>query len=206
MENFNPFVYIADTAIRQKQVAYLFHKQSMPIQEISRITKYAESTVRTYAYKFYESDIELFFEANKPVIDHVRTCCRYGYYVNMEYLQGCGEDVENTPMIYFFKFYWENTLICCKIGKTERSIHDRLVEEIAGYIKKNDWEIDRVEIHKIIPTYNIRPRFVEDYIRSGLGMEYSEYFNDNDRFMRVDIPAERFTELATEYLRKCGVM
>lgn len=206
MEIFNPFNYIENTTVRQKQVAYLFHKKNMSVCEICEITHYAESTVRTYAYKFNENGIEFLFENNKPVISHIKTCCRYGYYVNMEYVENCGEDTPKNAMVYFFKFYWENRLICCKIGTTTVSIHDRLVREIADYIKKNDWEIDRVEIHKIIPTYNVKPRFVEDYIRAELALEYGDYFIDNDRFMRVDIPAERFTELATEYLRKCGIM
>ena len=104
--------------------------------------------------------------------------------------------------MYLFKFYWKNAIIASKIGTTAQSIDKRLRREIYEYIKKSDWSIDRVEIHKIIPTHHIKPRLVEDYVRVELATEYYNNFVDNDRFMHADVPTDLFVRLAQEGLAK----
>lgn len=206
MENsYNVMSYIADTYVRQAQVAYLYHDCHLSVHEICDITKYALSTVCNYRNFYLDRKDELrhlFFVPTTPMITHTKTCCRYGYCVEMQYVENCGEDVVGENMLYLFKFYWKDKIIASKIGTTAKSIHERLVREIADYIKKSDWEIDRVEIHKIIPTNHIKPRLVEDYVRVELATKYYSHFVDNDRFMQADIPVDLFSRLAKEGLAK----
>ena len=206
MENsYNVMSFIADTYVRQAQVAYLYNERHLSVAEICRITNYADSTVRRYRHEYFNRSLELqnrFFVPTVPVVDYVRFGCLQGYDVEMQYLENCGEDLSGENMLYLFKFYWKNAIISSKIGTTAVSIDKRLRREISDYIKKNGWEIDRVEIHKIIPTKHIKPRLVEDYVRVELATKYYDNFVDNDRFMGADIPVELFERLAQEGLAK----
>ena len=166
---------------------------------------YGEFVLCNYRNSYLDRSIEiqhLFFIPTAPVIHHTRSCYSQGYDVEMQYLENCGEDTAGENMLYLFKFYWKNTIIASKIGTTAQSIDKRLRREIYDYIKKSDWSIDRVEIHKIIPTHHIKPRLIEDYVRVELATQYYDNFVDNDRFMRADIPADLFVRLAQEGLAK----
>lgn len=206
MENsYNVMSFIADTYVRQAQVAYLYHECHLPIEEICRITDYADSTVRRYRNEYLSRSCSiqhLFILPSAPAVHHSKSCYSQGYDVEMQYLENCGEDMQGENMLYLFKFYWKNAIIASKIGTTAQSIDKRLRREIYDYIKKSGWSIDRVEIHKIIPTHHIKPRLVEDYVRVELATEYYNNFVDNDRFMHADIPTDLFVRLAQEGLEK----
>ena len=194
--------------LRHLQTAYLVFECGVHLGKVAEITGYAFSTVRTYANK-YMVDLD---EAKKyfavepmPVVAYTKHCCRQGKNVELQYLMGCGEDVPGDGVVYLFKFYEPNkNIISSKIGTTTRSIKQRLPEEIAKYIKDNGWDINRVEICKIMSTKGITPTLVESSLRSEFGIDYGDSFVDNDRFMGVDLPTEQFTEIVNKYLRRKG--
>ena len=208
MRKYNPYVRQNDMVRCHLQVVYLYN-EGVSLEQIAEITGYAVSTVRSYVRK-YEDCAK---EANKLFADHIQNTTarseirrRQGRQITIDFLEDCGEfEAQGEKLVYLFKFYCGNQ-INSKIGTTERTVIERLVEEIDTYIKKNKWAIDRVEILKVISTRNIKPELVESRVRSDLGIKYGNAYINNDRFMNTEIPIEEFEQSVHRYLQECSVL
>lgn len=208
MRKYNPYVRQEDTSRRQLQVLYLYN-EGVSTNQIAEITGYAISTIRNYVRKYEDSAKE----ANRLFADYVQNTAyrseirkRQGRKVTIDFLADCG-DTENNgeKLVYLFKFYC-GTQINSKIGTTERTVIERLVEEIDTYIKKNNWAIDRVEVLKVISTRDIQPELVESRVRSDLGIKHRHAYINNDRFMNTEITIEEFEASVNRYLQEQGIL
>lgn len=208
MRKYNPYVRQEDTRRRQMQTLYLYN-EGVALEQIATITQYAVATIRSYVRKFEECVKEanrLFADIENPSVARSETRKRQGRTVVLDFLADCGDlDVRGEKLVYLFKFYC-GTQVNSKIGTTERTITERLVEEIDTYIKKNGWAIDRVEIIKVISTRDVEPALVESRVRSDLGIKYRTNYINNDRFMDVEIPVEEFEASVNNYLRELNIL
>lgn len=204
MSKFNPYVRQEDIHRSHLQIVYLAN-EGVSYEQIAEITGYAVSTIRTYVRKY----AEFMAEANRTFADYYAPAIlkvdKYksrntGVEIPICYLEGCGEDVPNQRAVYLFKFYCGG-VVNSKIGTTERSINQRVREELRGYIKDSGWEIERVEIARIISTGEYDPVFTESELR-GKFIKYHKHFKKNDRFMNLDIPVEEFEEIVMRYLEE----
>lgn len=101
--------------------------------------------------------------------------------------------------VYLFKFFNEkNEIVFTKIGTTAREVEKRLKEEIRAYRKKFD--IAYAEIDNVIDCGNINAEGPESFCRAIFMKDYKGAYLKNDRFLKVNIPVERFNELVTSYL------
>ena len=208
MRKYNPYVRQEDTRRRQMQTLYLYN-EGVALEQIATITQYTVATIRSYVRKFEECVKEanrLFADIENPSVARSETRKRQGRTVVLDFLADCGDlDVRGEKLVYLFKFYC-GTQVNSKIGTTERTITERLVEEIDTYIKKNGWAIDRVEIIKVISTRDVEPALVESRVRSDLGIKYRTNYINNDRFMDVEIPVEEFEASVNNYLRELNIL
>jgi hypothetical protein len=179
------------------------------LEQIATITAYAIATIRSYVRKFEDCVKEanrLFADIENPSVARSETRRRQGRTVVLDFLADCGDlGVRGEKLVYLFKFYC-GTQVNSKIGTTERTITERLVEEIDTYIKKNGWPIDRVEILKVISTRDVEPALVESRVRSDLGIKYRTKYINNDRFMDVEIPVEEFETSVNNYLHELNIL
>ena len=208
MRKYNPYVRQEDTRRRQMQTLYLYN-EGVAVEQIATITAYAVATIRSYVRKFEDCVKEanrLFADIENPSVARSETRRRQGRTVVLDFLADCGDlEVRGEKLVYLFKFYC-GTQVNSKIGTTERTITERLVEEIDTYIKKNGWAIDRVEIIKVISTRDVEPALVESRVRSDLGIKYRTNYINNDRFMDVEIPVEEFETSVHNYLRELNIL
>lgn len=208
MRKYNPYVRQEDTRRRQLQTLYLYN-EGVAVEQIATITAYAIATIRSYVRKFEDCVKEanrLFADIENPSVARSETRRRQGRTVVLDFLADCGDlGVRGEKLVYLFKFYC-GTQVNSKIGTTERTITERLVEEIDTYIKKNGWPIDRVEILKVISTRDVEPALVESRVRSDLGIKYRQNYINNDRFMDVEIPVEEFETSVHNYLHELNIL
>lgn len=208
MRKYNPYVRQEDTRRRQLQAVYLYN-EGVALEQIATITAYAIATIRSYVRKFEDCVKEanrLFSDIENPSVARSETRRRQGRTVVLDFLADCGDlEVRGEKLVYLFKFYC-GTQVNSKIGTTERTITERLVEEIDTYIKKNGWPIDRVEILKVISTRDVEPALVESRVRSDLGIKYRQNYINNDRFMDVEIPVEEFETSVHNYLHELNIL
>lgn len=118
--------------------------------------------------------------------------------VAMEFMDGCGENIKGEQAVYFFKFYNETALEFNKIGTSAKDVIGRLRDEIGEYIKQ--FNICRVEIHRIVPCGNIPAEGAESALRAELIRQYPRAFRKNDRFFGVDIDPVIFDEIVSTFL------
>lgn len=118
--------------------------------------------------------------------------------VPMEFMAGCGENLKNVNAVYFFKFYDSNSLLFNKIGTSTVDVVGRLRAEIGTYTEQFD--IRRVEIHRIRSCGEIPPEGAESMLRAEIMKRYPNTFRKNDRFFGVDVPTELFDEIVSNYL------
>ena len=105
---------------------------------------------------------------------------------------------KGTKLCYLFKFYNSNgELIYTKVGTTERTIRERLREELRDYRKTKDIKYATVE--SVFDTGELFPEGVQDYIKGMWMRKYNKYYVRNDRFT-CDIPTEDFNTLVIDYL------
>ena len=105
---------------------------------------------------------------------------------------------KGTKLCYLFKFYDSNNeLVYTKIGTTERTINERLTEELRQYRKTKDIKYATVE--SVFDAGELFPEGIQDYIKGLWIRKYNKYYVRNDRFT-CDIPTEDFNSLATSYL------
>lgn len=103
-----------------------------------------------------------------------------------------------TKLCYLFKFYDNNgELIYTKVGTTERTIRERLSEELRQYRKNCD--ISHATVESVFDTGDLFPEGVQDYIKGVWMRKYNKYYVRNDRFT-CDIPTDDFNNLVTGYL------
>ena len=103
-----------------------------------------------------------------------------------------------TKLCYLFKFYDNNgELIYTKVGTTERTIRERLSEELRQYRKNCD--ISHATVESVFDTGDLFPEGVQDYIKGVWMRKYNKYYVRNDRFT-CDIPTDDFNSLVTNYL------
>lgn len=208
MRKYNPYVRQTDTRRRQLQTLYLYN-EGVALEQIATITAYAIATVRSYVRKFEDCVKEanrLFADVENPSVARSETRRRQGRTVVLDFLADCGDlEARGEKLVYLFKFYC-GTQVNSKIGTTERTITERLVEEIDTYIKKNGWPIDRVEILKVISTRDVEPALVESRVRSDLGIKYRANYINNDRFMDVEIPVDEFETSVHNYLHELNIL
>ena len=105
---------------------------------------------------------------------------------------------KGTKLCYLFKFYDSNgELVYTKVGTTERTIRERLSEELRDYRKTKDIKYATVE--SVFDTGELFPEGVQDYIKGMWMRKYNKYYVRNDRFT-CDIPTEDFNTLVIDYL------
>ena len=117
--------------------------------------------------------------------------------VAMEFMPGCGANIQNEQAVYFFKFYNEHGLEFNKIGTSAKDVVKRLRDEIGEYSKK--FEIRRVEIHRIVSCKNRPAEGAESALRAELISQYPTAFRKNDRFFGVDISPTVFDAIIEKY-------
>ena len=105
---------------------------------------------------------------------------------------------KGTKLCYLFKFYDSNgELVYTKVGTTERTIRERLSEELRQYRKNHD--ISHATVESVFDTGELFPEGVQDYIKGVWMRKYNKYYVRNDRFT-CDIPTDDFNNLVTDYL------
>ena len=105
---------------------------------------------------------------------------------------------KGTKLCYLFKFYDSNgELVYTKVGTTERTIRERLSEELRQYRKNND--ISHATVESVFDTGDLFPEGVQDYIKGIWMRKYNKYYVRNDRFT-CDIPTDDFNNLVAGYL------
>ena len=105
---------------------------------------------------------------------------------------------KGTKLCYLFKFYDSNNeVVYTKVGTTERTINERLTEELRDYRKTKDIKYATVE--SVFDIGELFPEGVQDYIKGMWMRKYNKYYVRNDRFA-CDIPTENFNTLVTDYL------
>ena len=117
--------------------------------------------------------------------------------VVMEFMPGYGENLKDEEAAYFFKFYNETALEFNKIGTSAKDVVARLRTEIGEYSKQFD--IRRVEIHRIISCGEMPAEGAESALRAELIRQYPTAFRKNDRFFGVDIDPTVFDEIVGAY-------
>ena len=103
-----------------------------------------------------------------------------------------------TKLCYLFKFYDENgNIVYTKVGTTERTIRERLGEDLLDYRKTVNISFATVE--SVFDTGSLNPEGAQDYVKAIWMHKYNEYYKRNDRFT-CDIPTNYFNELVSGYL------
>ena len=182
----NPFVRYENTETKRMQVVFLKEHLKLSVEEISAITGYAVSTVRKYARKFLKllkTAKKFFIQAKNSIVETV-----------------CDLLDDKKEKCYLFKFYDENNeILFSKVGTTTRKIIDRLREEIKEY-KKSGFNVCKVKVCKVIDCGEIPAEGAESFVRARYIKKYQGTFQKNDRFMKIDIPTDDFTEAVMGYL------
>lgn len=169
---------------------------------------YAPSTVSTKRSQMWAySDIaELLFnptEKEEEIISNVAPKILYRNFkdgrpsVPMEFMSGCGENLKDEEAVYFFKFYNADSLEFNKIGTTAKDVIGRLRREIGDY--SENFDIRRVEIHRIRSCGEIPAEGAESALRAELIKRYPKAFRKNDRFFGVDIAPSVFDEIINQF-------
>ena len=191
------------------QIYALYEMAGWKRAKIANHLGYAPSTVSTKRSKMwaYAALAELLFgdaeteEVSVKVI--VPDMIQYRKFkdgrepVAMEFMPGCGENLTNEEAVYFFKFYNKKELEFNKIGTTAKDVIARLRREIGDYSK--EFDIHRVEIHRIRSCGNRPAEGAESALRAELISQYPEAFRKNDRFFGVDIDPVIFDEILSKY-------
>ena len=106
---------------------------------------------------------------------------------------------KGTKLCYLFKFYDSNgDLVFSKVGTTERTIRQRLSEEI-NYYRKHDIDIGFATIESVFDTGDIEPEGAQDYAKGYYTKKHKGHYMRNDRFT-CDINVEGFNKLIGDYL------
>ena len=168
------------TDIKRKQIVFL-NANGFTAEKIAEITKYAISTVKTYIKKFanlLDEAIKLFKKISIKLKQEV---------------------VGRTEQVYLFKFYFNNHIVCSKVGTTTRLAEQRMKEELK-YYEKHGMKIDDYEICSVIDCGDIPAEGAESYTRAQFIKRFPKAFVKNDRFFDVDIPTRTFNKMVAEYL------
>lgn len=103
-----------------------------------------------------------------------------------------------TKLCYLFKFYNSNgEIVYTKVGTTERTIRERLSEELRQYRKNND--ISYATVESVFDTGEMFPEGAQDYVKGTWMRKYNKHYVRNDRFT-CDIATEEFNNLVNDYL------
>lgn len=194
--------------VRKAQVYFLYHVEEVRRARIADITGYALSTLsslRNRVSDYAPLADTLFLEVVEDEAEELPTPIRTTYrrcgdvVVPMNYLPGCGEDVQGQQTTYLFKFYTSDTNVpvFSKIGTTAKSVNERLRQEIGEYRKKFD--IRSVDICCIYDCGDLPPESFESYLRCKLIKKFPGTWKKNDRFFGTDIPEELFTALCDQF-------
>lgn len=191
------------------QIYALYEMAGWKRAKIAKHLGYAPSTVSTKRSKMwaYAALAELLFGDAEPEEVSVKVVVpdmiQYRKFkdgrepVAMEFMPGCGENLTNEEAVYFFKFYNKKELEFNKIGTTAKDVIARLRREIGDYSK--NFDIHRVEIHRIRSCGNRPAEGAESALRAELISQYPEAFRKNDRFFGVDIDPAVFDKILSEY-------
>lgn len=187
------------TEVKHAQVCYLYHVANVARKEISEITGYAVSTLSTLRNKVLDLlDVakRLFTGVKEKVVKTVHKSAT----ISINFLNGCGADIDHAEQVYLFKFYGaEPVPIFSKIGTTTRTCKKRVAQEIRAYIKAG-FDIQRVDVCKIIQCGEMPAESYESFLRAKLIKEYSNTWVKNDRFFGVDLPVDRFITLCNQFI------
>lgn len=208
MHNFAEQMGLRYPDVRKAQVYFLYHVEDVRRARISAITGYSPNTlsslrnrVSDYASLAEELFLEVIEEDTAEVAVPVRTTYRRcgDVVVPMNYLPGCGEDVQGQQTTYLFKFYTADTAVpvFSKIGTTAKSVNERLRQEIGEYRKKFD--IRSVDVCRIYDCGELPPESFESFLRCKLIKKFPGTWKKNDRFFGTDIPEELFTALCEQF-------
>jgi hypothetical protein len=178
---------------------HLGYSASTVSSKRSKMWDYAELAEMLFDYGMAEEAVEIVEEA--PI--EIEPTTLYRKFrdgrpaVAMEFMPDCGENVKNTEAVYFFKFYNATSLEFNKVGTSAKDVVARLRDEIGEYSK--NFDIRRVEIHRIINCGNRPAEGAESALRAELIRKYPTAFRKNDRFFGVDISPAVFDEIMASY-------
>ena len=204
----DPMGSYEDSQIRKWQAIYLY--QNYTAGEVSKITGYAVSTVRSYSNKYRDelADAIEFFEHIEEDLTKRRksivtdATVQYGE-TEITWLNGTqAKDIDGGEKAYLFRFYEtsKNTPVFSKIGTTTKTCLARLKQEIRYYNSaKVGFDIERVEICEIWDCGEMPAESYESFMRALLIRQYPNTWKKNDRFFGVTIPTETFIELCQQY-------
>jgi len=106
---------------------------------------------------------------------------------------------KGTKICYLFKFYnAEGELLFSKIGTTERTIRQRLKEEI-DYYKKHGIDVALAAIESAFDTGDMEPEGAQDYAKGHYIRKFKGHYIRNDRFA-CDIDVNDFNALISNFL------
>ena len=174
------FQKFEETHLRRLQLVYLNDNGFTP-EEIAKWTDYAISTIKTYIKKYSE-----LLETAKKTFYHVTQ--------KVKKVLKSGKQ-----LVYLYKFYGVEELICSKVGTTTRLPEQRLKEEIK-YYANHGIAIDHAEICSVIDCGAIPAEGAESITRAFFIRKYPEAFCKNDRFFGVDISTRTFNKVVNDYL------
>lgn len=104
-----------------------------------------------------------------------------------------------TKLCYLFKFYDSNgDLIFSKVGTTERTIRQRLTEEIK-YYRNRGIDVNFATVESVFDTGELEPEGAQDYAKGYYTKKHKGHYMRNDRFT-CDINVDGFNKLITDYL------
>lgn len=180
MKKIDVFQNFDETHMKRLQLVYLNDHGFTP-KEISKWTGYAVSTINTYIKKF------------SSILDEAK---KLFYHITMKVkkvLRG------GKQLVYLYKFYGEEELICSKVGTTTRLPEQRLKEEIK-YYHDHGIDVHRAEICSVIDCGAIPAEGAESVTRAAFIRKYPDAFHKNDRFFGVDISTRTFNKIVNDYL------
>ena len=183
---YNPYDTFKSPKIKHLQVIFLGLIKNETVECIAKITNYAISTVKIYLKKF------------KDLIDKAKQfflSAKFTIITECDLLDNINEKC------YLFKFFdSKGKILFSKVGTTMRKIEKRLKEELRSYSKKYD--IKTAVICQVIDCRSFSAEGAENYCKAIFIKRYQKAFQKNDRFMKIDIPTNDFTEVIMDYLKE----
>lgn len=165
--SFNP--YDENCPYKYHAIIYLFKIKQETYNFIAKLFGYAESTIRSYTYKY--SDL---LEESKNLFEETKVPYDWRKLNNPNNYDLCNED----RYFYLIKFYDKNhNFLVSKIGTTTRSLKTRLKEHFKSNTPYSKMGADYLIINKVYKC-NRKPEGVENFIRGLIMKKYDLIGND----------------------------
>ena len=166
----NAYKKYNDCAIKYRQIVYLIKTKGEAVELVAKITDYANSTVRTYAYKFADllDEAEEMFKGSRKInYDGIEFACKELF----------DEASEKFYLLRAFNNYGE--LLFSKVGTTTRPMIKRMQEHIKAYAKI---DVACIVVDRVYDCGDVPAEGFESWFRAMYIRRWGKEFRKNDRF------------------------